>query len=113
ALFTGMFTFASLAGPAAGGLLADGPGWRWCFYINLPIGIIASAFIVMRMPRGGGTGGRVSDIDFPGAALLSAATVVFMLAIVWASGKFGWASAPTVALFASAVVLAVVFIRHE
>ena len=113
ALLTGMFMVASLAGPAAGGFLSDGPGWRWCFYINLPIAAIAATFIGIRFPWGGGTGGRIRDIDFVGAALITLATVTFMLAIVWASGQFGWRAFPTEALGTTALVSAVLFVMQE
>ena len=39
--FIGTFTLSSFAGPGIGGALTDGPGWRWCFLINLPMGAIA------------------------------------------------------------------------
>ena len=113
AFFTGMFTFAQLAGPGLGGLLADGPGWRWCFYINLPLGIGASIFIVTQLPRGGGAGGRIADIDFRGALLLGVSTVALLFAVVWASPAFGWTSPETLGLIAVAVVTAVAFVFNE
>src|SRR5205814_4774063 len=91
-LFIGMFTFAGLIGPTFGGFLTDGPGWRWCFYINLPVGVLATAFIGMRLPAGGGTGGRISDIDFLGSILLSIATTALLLAIAWGQKNYGWTS---------------------
>ncbi len=113
AFFTGMFTFAQLAGPGFGGLLADGPGWRWCFYINLPLGLLAGAFIAMQLPKGGGAGGRISDIDVRGAALLAVSTVSLMLAVVWASPEWGWVSPQTIGLLATTLVVTVVFILNE
>ncbi len=112
-LSVGGFTFAALAGPALGGFLSDGPGWRWCFYINLPIGAVASAIILWRMPRGSSTGGRVRDIDVAGALLLAAATISFLVGIVWASRRFGWTGPQTLALFATTFVLAVLLVRQE
>ena len=112
-LMTGMFTFSLMAGPAIGGFLTDGPGWRWCFYLNLPLGVFAAAMIAYRLPKGGGTGGRASDVDFLGSALLTIATITAMFGVIWASERFGWLGAPTVALFSVALVAAVAFVWQE
>src|SRR5918911_1277760 len=50
-IFTGIFGLPSVIGPYVGGLLTDGPGWRWVFYVNLPLGLVALAFIAFKMPR--------------------------------------------------------------
>ena len=113
AYFTGMFTFAQLAGPAIGGLLADGPGWRWCFYINLPLGLLAGTVIWTQLPRGGGAGGKISDIDVRGAIMLAVATTSLMLAVVWASPAWGWMSAETLGMLALALITTVLFILNE
>ncbi len=113
AFFTGMFTFAQLAGPTFGGLLSDGPGWRWCFYVNLPLGLAASAFIITQMPKTEGNGGRVSDIDVRGAALLGVATIAFILAMTWAYKAFGWGSPVTVGMLALSLLMSVLFVLNE
>ncbi len=112
-LMTGMFTFSLMAGPAIGGFLTDGPGWRWCFYINLPLGALAVTLIMLRLPAGGGTGGRASEVDFIGSALLTIATLAAMFAVIWASEAFGWTAAPTLGLFLLAGVAAVAFVWQE
>ena len=110
--FISAFTLASLSGPTIGGFLTDGPGWRWCFYINLPVGIIASTLIWVNLPMAR-KGGRLRDIDFAGAALLGTATVCALLALVWANEKYGWGGAPTLGLFAAAAILTVAFVKQE
>src|SRR5437899_5277911 len=50
-LFGGVFALASVVGPYLGGLLTDHLSWRWVFYVNLPVGIVAVAFIAAKMPR--------------------------------------------------------------
>jgi EmrB/QacA subfamily drug resistance transporter len=112
-LFIGMFTFAGLVGPVFGGFLTDWQGWRWCFYINLPVGVLAVAFIGTRLPAGGGTGGRLADIDFIGTALLTVATTALLLAIAWGEENYGWASAQTLGLLAVAVVFTIAFGLQE
>ena len=69
-----VFAVSSVAGPLLGGWLTEGPGWRWAFSINIPLGILAIAAVAafLRLPkRPRDTGNR---IDFTGMALLAAAT---------------------------------------
>ena len=112
-LFIGMFTFAGLIGPTFGGFLTDGPGWRWCFYINLPVGILATAFIGTQLPGGGGQGGKLSEIDFLGAGLLAIATTALLLTIEWGQKNFGWISPETGGMLAVAFLVGVIFFFQE
>ncbi|MFA7249623.1 MAG: MDR family MFS transporter [Dehalococcoidia bacterium] len=110
--FTATFTISALTGPTIGGFLTDGPGWRWCFYVNIPVGLAASVLVWYLMPSVR-RGGRLGDVDFLGAGLLGVATTVFMLAIVWARSAFGFAAPQTLLLLAASVVLGVAFIAQE
>lgn len=110
--FISSFTIASLTGPAIGGFLTDGPGWRWCFYINLPVGALAMTFIWLNLPMTK-KGGRLSDIDFAGAGLLGVATTALMLALVWAGERFGWGAPETIGLFTIATALVAAFLWQE
>jgi EmrB/QacA subfamily drug resistance transporter len=68
---------AMVVGPLAGGLLVDHAGWRWIFYVNLPLGVLvlATAAVVLRLP----VPGNRHRIDYPGAALAAAGAVVLLL----------------------------------
>ncbi len=110
--FISNFTVASLTGPTIGGFLTDGPGWRWCFYVNLPVGIVAAIAIWFLMPSAR-RGGRLADVDFVGALMLAVATVSFMLAIVWAHAAYGWTAPETLGLFSAALVFGALFVRQE
>jgi EmrB/QacA subfamily drug resistance transporter len=110
--FIGAFTLASLVGPTAGGFLTDGPGWRWCFYINLPVGAIATVAVWKNLPFTM-KGGNIRDIDFLGSALLSAATICILLGLVWSHTEFGWGSPETLGLFVGGLVLTVAFLFQE
>jgi EmrB/QacA subfamily drug resistance transporter len=112
-LFIGMFTFAGLAGPTLGGFLTDGPGWRWCFYLNLPVGVLATIFIGLRLPAGGGTGGKVGQVDFLGSTLLAIATTALLLGIAWGQENYGWTAPQTTVLLGIAIVFTVLFVLQE
>ncbi len=107
-----IITAGTLLGPPVGGFFADGPGWRWCFFINIPIGAIALATIWATLPNTR-QGGRVADIDFVGAAVLTTATVAGLLATAWAYEAYGWGSAVTVGLLIAAGVLLLLFVLQE
>ena len=110
--FTGTFSLAAISGPTVGGLLTDHFGWRWCFYVNIPVAILAITFISINLPFRK-KGGKLANIDFIGAALLSSATVSLLLALVWAQKRFGWSSPETVGLFVASAVLVVAFVFQE
>lgn len=111
--FIGAFTMASLVGPTLGGFLTDGPGWRWCFYINLPVGVAGIYFIWRNLPHVRPGGVRLSEIDGLGSALLAAAAVTLILALVWATAQFGWTAPETLGLFGASAALWVLFVLQE
>ena len=112
AYFTSTFTLASLVGPLVGGFLTDGPGWRWCFYVNVPVGLIAMVLIGRLLPSAR-RGGRVSDIDFLGAILMATSTVAFIVGLEWAQKEYGFASSQTLGLLGLAVVVGLAFVWQE
>ncbi len=111
--FIGAFTIASLVGPTLGGFLTDGPGWRWCFYINLPVGAAGIYFIWRNLPNVRPGGRRLADVDALGSALLTGAAVTLILALVWATEHFGWGAPETIGLFGVSLLLWVLFILQE
>ncbi|HET7224401.1 MAG TPA: MDR family MFS transporter, partial [Candidatus Eisenbacteria bacterium] len=77
--FGAAFGLASVVGPWLGGILTDKLSWRWIFYVNLPVGALALAFILARMPRM--ASGIVHRVDVRGTVLLMTATVALLLAL--------------------------------
>ncbi|MEU4194540.1 MDR family MFS transporter [Kribbella sp. NPDC026611] len=109
--FGAVFGLSSVAGPLLGGLLTDGPGWRWIFWINLPIGLVALGIVgaVLRLPHVK----RSHKIDYLGAAVVTAAVTTLLLAISWSGPTNGWGTGTTIGLLVAAVVLAVAFVFIE
>ena len=99
-IFSGTFALAAVIGPTAGGVLTDTLGWRWVFYINLPLGLAALAVIVRGMPTVRTTASR-RDIDVVGALSL-AATVVPLLTALSLSRDHEWNSPLVLGLLAFA-----------
>ena len=80
------FAVATVVGPLLGGALVDGPGWRWVFLVNLPIGLVALAVLRLRLPAAPAEAPSHS-FDALGALLLAAATSTLMLACIQDGGR--------------------------
>lgn len=94
-LFGAVFGVSSLVGPLLGGFITDHFGWHWVFFINLPIGAIALAFIVARMPPLKPQLEHTPRIDILGAVLLAIAVVPLLIALTLGrpevrAGELGW-----------------------
>src|SRR6185295_15183955 len=75
---TAAFAVATVAGPLLGGVLVDGASWRWVFYANLPLGLVALAGLRLRLPAAP-VEPSATRLDASGAALLAGATSALML----------------------------------
>jgi EmrB/QacA subfamily drug resistance transporter len=96
------FAVATIVGPLLGGALVEGPGWRWVFFVNLPVGLLALAGLRLRLPAAP-VERHEHPLDAIGAALLAAATSTLMLACIQAGGRVALIAA-TLALSAALVV---------
>jgi EmrB/QacA subfamily drug resistance transporter len=106
------FAVATVVGPLVGGTLVEHASWRWVFYVNLPVGLLALAGLRLRFPSVA-TERPTRALDVPGAVLLAGATCALMLACIWGGNRYGWGSAAIVGLIAAAVVLAGALVLRE
>ena len=100
-----------MAGPLLGGWLTDGPGWRWIFYINIPVGlaalVVTSAALKMPVVR------RQHQIDYLGAAAIVGAVTCLLLYLDWRGNEYGWTEPGAMVLLGGAVLLAAAFVLIE
>ncbi|WP_216844061.1 MDR family MFS transporter [Phytoactinopolyspora alkaliphila] len=106
-----VFGSSSIAGPLLGGWFTDGPGWRWIFWINLPIGVAALVVtsLALKMPKVR----REHTIDYFGAALVVGSVSSILLYTAWAGGEYGWGDPFSLALLGCGLLVAVVFVWWE
>ncbi|MFF2623538.1 MDR family MFS transporter [Oerskovia jenensis] len=110
-----VFGIATVAGPLLGGWFTDGPGWRWCFWLNVPIGLIAFgiAWFKLRLPSR-----RPSTrFDVGGALLMAVTTAGIVLLTSWSSitseKKYDWSSPILLGLVALTVLALIAFLVVE
>jgi EmrB/QacA subfamily drug resistance transporter len=98
-------------GVIASGLLTDGPGWRWVFFINVPIGVLliglVAVFLAADRPER-----RTAKLDISGATTVTGGLLLLVYALN-RGADYGWTSATTLVLFAAAAALLAAFVRIE
>ena len=108
-IFSGVTGCALIIGPAAGGFITETLGWRFIFWINLPIGVVLVALAAARLRE---SFGPTAKLDIAGLLLVAASA----LALVWGlirSHEIGWASTEVIAALAAGLVLAIAFVVFE
>ncbi|GGX53043.1 MFS transporter [Streptomyces fructofermentans] len=103
-LIGAVFGVASFAGPLLGGYFTDHLSWRWCFHVNVPLGLVALA-VVTFAPKPPAPAARARP-DVPGALLLSAVPTCLVLLAAWGGTEYAWGSRVVLGLGAGAVAAA-------
>jgi EmrB/QacA subfamily drug resistance transporter len=112
----GVYAFVASAGAAvgllAGGVITELAGWRWVFFVNLPIGV-ATAALARRVVLHDPGAGLAEGADFPGAALITGATMLAVYTIVSPAAEYGWLAGRTLGLGGLSVVTFGAFIARQ
>ena len=109
--FGAVFGAATVFGPLLGGLIVEYWSWRWIFFVNLPVGILALVVTAAVLPK---TTTRVShDIDYSGFFALAVSSAALILFTSLGGTSLAWLSAPSVALVAVGVAAAMAFVWLE
>ncbi len=106
-LIGSVFAAASIAGPLIGGFIVDNTSWRWIFYVNLPVGGLALAVILVTMPKRPYK--QEHSIDWLGAAVLALGTTSLLLGLVWGGRDYPWGSPQVLGALTASVVLLALF----
>ncbi|MGW7527509.1 MDR family MFS transporter [Streptomyces sp. NPDC054783] len=107
-MMAGVMALAMIGGPLVGGTITDNWGWRWSFYINLPLGVVALALVsaVLHLPKKRAK----ARIDYLGVALLTVGITAIVLVTTWGGTQYAWTSARIMELTSIGVVALIGFV---
>ncbi|KAI1926777.1 hypothetical protein LOZ23_003588 [Ophidiomyces ophidiicola] len=115
--YSGMYGIASVVAPLLGGAFTTKMTWRWCFYINLPIGgaAVLAMILFFHPPTNGKKPSttwkqKLGQIDVFGTTILVLGIVCLLLALQWGGSVYQWNTAPPIALLAAAGVAGLIFV---
>jgi EmrB/QacA subfamily drug resistance transporter len=110
-LFSGVWATSSIVGPALGGLIVDHFSWRWVFYINIPFGLLSAFLLIIyfkeKVER------KKFSLDYIGTLTLTGGIVALLFALLQGGTNWAWNSLQSIALFALAAMLIVLFFYQE
>lgn len=109
--FAAVFALASIVGPTLGGYVSDHHSWRWLFFMNIPIGLLAVIVFHLAFPSDRKTASG-NKLDWPGVLLFIGSFVPLLLGLSW-TGSLGWGSLPVIGAMVTAAGMGVKFVRYE
>jgi MFS family permease len=109
----GVFALGTIGGPLIGGTIVDTSwlGWRWCFYVGVPFAV--AALVVLQKTLHLPVARRQVKVDWPGAALVTAAVSLLLVWVSFAGDKYHWLSWQTAVMVGGSVVLGALFLLAE
>ena len=113
-----VFGVASAVGPLLGGAFTSGPGWRWCFYINLPCGAVVFVLLTIflhipkeLLPQKSTTlKEKITQLDPVGTCFFLPSIICLLLALQWGGVTYSWANARIIVLLTLSGILAIAFL---
>lgn len=119
-MFSSVIILASIVGPLVGGWITDYLGWRWVFYINIPLGLCALIFSIVWLPKALSAStpaqlgwATLRRIDVMGAVTIVAATICLLLGLTWGGQTYPWSSPQVIGLLVAATLLFLLFFYIE
>ena len=109
--FAAVFALASIVGPTLGGFISDHHSWRWLFFMNIPIGLIAVLVFNQTFPSDKKIGPK-NSLDYPGVLLFIGSFVPLLLGLSW-TGNSGWLSLPVLGAMLTAAGMTTRFVMRE
>lgn len=114
-----MWGLGTVLGPVIGGAFtSSSAGWRWAFYINLPLGLLTAPVLIFLIPpfdalKGVSFWGRIKRVDWVGIVLLSGSIASLVLALQFGGNEFAWNSGQVIACFVVFGVLLILFMFSQ
>ncbi|KAL5041605.1 major facilitator superfamily domain-containing protein [Aspergillus fruticulosus] len=119
-VMSAVFGVAAIVGPFIGGTIAEWSTWRWCFWLNLPLGfvtVVLCAFLLRTPPNRHAqplsSTEKLKQFDLVGTVTLTGSLVSLLLALQWGGSTYPWKNARVIALFVVAAVLAAAFVLAQ
>jgi EmrB/QacA subfamily drug resistance transporter len=110
-LISGVWGLSSVVGPAVGGLIVDHFSWRWVFYINIPFGLTSAILLIFFLKEN--VERKKHTLDYAGTLALTGSITALLFAVLQGGTSWAWDSPPSIALFAAAILLLVLFLFIE
>jgi EmrB/QacA subfamily drug resistance transporter len=111
-LMSAVFGLSTIIGPTIGGYLTDYLSWRWCFFINIPLGVIVVFLFIFLFPQLR-VGAVKHKVDYAGTVALALAVIPLMLALTWGGVNYGWFSPIILGMFGLSILIFAFFFVIE